>query len=246
MAVARHLENAPIREGLISLHFEPVSTDSIKLFSDTIAANYNNVLDIWSHAFELQLGQNVPAKNERSANGRRFDSPKNGPPHVVMAQRNSFTYSRLQPYSDWDDLRGAAQPLWDLFVQTTKPVRVTRVAVKYINAMGLPLQPGEDFSKYLTASPQIPPALPQEVSGFLQRIVTRDDHGDLAIVTQAFEGAEASGSQGITVIMDIDVFRNTQLRPEDTEIWGILDNLRDFKNRLFFEHLTEDAVELFT
>lgn len=245
MAIPRHLDNAPIREGLINLQFEPVSLEAVEGFSKGIASSYGNVLDIWNHAFELQVGQAAPTRNERSAHGRRFDNPKNGPPHVVLAQRNSFTYSRLQPYGDWDDLRGAARPLWDKFVAAARPSRVTRVAVRYINSMVLPLQPGEDFSKYLTASPQIPAALPQEVSGFLQRVVTRDALGNLAVVTQAFEGAQTAGSSDITVIMDIDVFRNTQLKPEADEIWGILDSLRDFKNRIFFEHLTEAAVELF-
>jgi len=245
MAAPRHLNKAPIREGLISLQFEPVPMDAVKEFSEAIASRYDNALDIWSHAFELQLGQATPTRNERSANGRRFDSPKEGSPHVVLVQRNSFIFSRLQPYSDWNDLRGAAQPLWNLFVEIAKPERVTRVAVRYINAMTLPLLPGEDFSKYLTASPQVPPGLPQAVSGFLQRIMTHDSRGNLAVVTQAFEGAEATGSADITVILDIDVFRNTQLSPVDAQVWGILDNLRDFKNNIFFEHITEATMELF-
>ncbi|WP_431125821.1 TIGR04255 family protein [Variovorax paradoxus] len=246
MATPRHLNNAPIREGLISLQFDAVSLDAVKAFSEAIASGYSNALDIWSHAFELHIGGDLaPTKNERSANGRRFDSPREGPPHVVLAQRNSFTFSRLQPYDDWDDLRGSALPLWNLFVEIARPERVTRVAVRYINAMVLPLRPGEDFSKYLTASPQLPPELPQDVTGFLQRVVTQDSKGNLAVVTQAFEGAEASGSAEITVIMDIDVFRNAHLRPEDAEVWSILDNLRHFKNNIFFAHLTEDAMELF-
>jgi uncharacterized protein (TIGR04255 family) len=246
MAQPRHLLHAPIREGLISIQFDPVSMEAVKEFSDAIASQYDNVLDIWSHAFELEVGQTALTKNERNATGRRFDTPKQGQPHVVLAQRGELTYSRLQPYGDWQDLRGAAKPLWELFARICKPQRVNRVAVRYINSMPLPLKPGEDFSKYLEASPQIPPELPQAVTAFLQRVVIKDPKtGNLAIVTQALEGAESTGSSDITVILDIDVSRRTQISPEDEAIWTILDTLRDLKNEIFFRHLTEDAVELF-
>lgn len=246
MAQPRYLPRAPIREGLISIQFDPVSMDAIKAFAEAIAPRYDNILDIWSHAFELEVGQDTLMKNERNATGKRFDTPKGGQPHVVLAQRGEFTYSRLQPYGDWQDLRGAAEPLWELFLQVAKPQRINRVAVRYINAMALPLQPGEDFSKYLTASPQVPGGLPQAVTAFLQRIVVQEPTtGNLAVVTQAFEGADSTESSNITVILDIDVSRKIQLAPEDITVWTTLDSLRDLKNKIFFEHLTQDAVELF-
>jgi len=206
MAVQRHLRNAPIREGLINIQYEPVSFEAIKAFSARIADGYGSSLDIWQAAIEFQLdGGGVP-KNSRSPNGCRFDSPKSGPPHVVMAQTTSFTYSRLKPYVDWEELRDAAQVMWDLFTSVAKPQRVNRLAVRYVNVMDLPLEHGEEFSEYLHAAPIIPSGLPQAVSAFLQRVVMVDrDTGDKAIVMQALEEPAAlTESPNITVFLDID------------------------------------------
>lgn len=61
----------------------------------------------------------------------------------------------------------------------------------------------------------------------------------------AHEGAaEVEGS--ITVLLDIDVFKAVSLDPSDSQgLWQQLDDLRDQKNRMFFAHVTEKAVEMF-
>lgn len=246
MATPRHLNRAPIREGLINIQFEPVSMEVVKSFGDQIAPRYASGLDIWSHDFAVEVGKVELAKHERSALGRRFDGPNEGPPHVVLVQRSEFTYSRLEPYTDWEELRGAAKPLWEQFVRAARPQRVTRVAVRFVNAMQLPIKHGDDFSKYLEASPQIPPNLPQTASAFLQRIVIGDQAtGNIAIITQAFEGMDAAAPPEITVLFDIDAFRPCASAPDSDDIWTVLDSLREFKNDIFFKHLTEAAVDLF-
>ncbi len=164
-----------------------------------------------------------------------------------MAQTTSFTYSRLKPYVDWEELRDAAQVMWDLFTSVAKPQRVNRLAVRYVNVMDLPLEHGEEFSEYLHAAPIIPSGLPQAVSAFLQRVVMVDrDTGDKAIVMQALEEPAAlTESPNITVFLDIDAFKARQLDAADPEIWNILDGLRNYKNKIFFEHITEKTVEMF-
>jgi uncharacterized protein (TIGR04255 family) len=70
-----------------------------------------------------------------------------------------------------------------------------------------------------------------------------------SIVTQALEDQPAIGNDGasITVLLDIDVFRMTRIENADeAQVWGGLDELRLQKNRMFFEHLTEKTVEMFT
>lgn len=247
MATPRHLDNAPIREGLINIQYEPVSFEVIRAFSAQVADRYGSALDIWQAAIEFKLGAQAVTKNSRSPDGCRFDSPKSGPPHVVMAQTTSFTYSRLKPYGNWEELRDAAKSMWDLFASIAKPQRVNRLAVRYVNVMELPLGDGEEFAMYLTAAPQVPPGLPQAVSAFLQRVVMLDpETGNKAIVAQAMEEAAGPGdASGVTVFLDIDAFKARHLDASDPEIWQVLGGLRDYKNKIFFEHLTEKTMEIF-
>jgi len=127
-----------------------------------------------------------------------------------------------------------------------KPQEVNRVAVRYINEMELPL-PLADFKEYLSAPPEVPAGLPQTLSGFFQRVVMADTVKDrMAAVSQAFEGVQATETADkITVFLDIDAFSQVSMSADSQEVWDKLDELREFKNNIFFEHLTDKTLELF-
>jgi uncharacterized protein (TIGR04255 family) len=120
--------------------------------------------------------------------------------------------------------------------------------VRYINEIKLPF-PIIDFGEYLTCPPRVPDALPQGISGFLNRVIVPDEANKcVSIVTQAMEGQGplVSEDASITILLDIDVFRTVRIQGDHfEEIWTGLDTLREQKNRMFFEHLTEKTVEMF-
>ena len=118
--------------------------------------------------------------------------------------------------------------------------RVNRLAVRYINAIELPLA-GADFDEYLTAGPRIPESLPQFLTSFLQRVVLPfAEVSGHAIITQALE---APTTRGLTAVLDIDVFAECLIDGADPEIWSKLGQLRIIKNRIFFASLTKKALE---
>jgi hypothetical protein len=69
--------------------------------------------------------------------GWRFVSPDKL--HVFQARLNGFTFSRLPPYVDWESFRTEARRLWDLYRAVANPIAPTRIAVRYINRLDLPL-----------------------------------------------------------------------------------------------------------
>ena len=63
------------------------------------------------------------------------------------------------------------------------------------------------------------------------------------VVTQAFDQMTPSI---LPLILDIDVFvEGKSFAADGDEVWEQLDQLRDFKNRIFFGSLTPKALELF-
>ncbi|VTU16823.1 TIGR04255 family protein [Variovorax sp. PBL-E5] len=248
MAVPRHLNNAPIREGLIDVHFEPaVSLDSLDRFAASLADTFPRKSQLWQIAMgvDLKTGREAPtSSSQRSATGVRLESEPQG--YVMLARTTGFTFSRLAPYRDWDELRGVAKPLWDKFVEMVQPRTVTRSAVRYINLLPLPY-PFADFSEYLNAAPMVPLNLPQSLSAFVQRVVMVEQATNrCAIVTQALEESQASIQPGtVGIFLDIDTFKVMRADADDAQVWGTLDSLREFKNTIFFEHITEKAAALF-
>ena len=47
------------------------------------------------------------------------------------------------------------------------------------------------------------------------------------------------------IVLDIDVYIARQFEPQAQEFWHSLDQLREFKNTVFFESITEKSMELF-
>lgn len=49
----------------------------------------------------------------------------------------------------------------------------------------------------------------------------------------------------LPVIIDIDVFKETDLAPDSDELWRFLGMMRKVKNQAFFDSVTPKCLELF-
>lgn len=245
MAVPRaHLPHAPAREALIDIRFEPqISLDQIDRFVAGVASSFESQLDLVEAV--VGFGPSGPTSNRQSIVGRRLDNPTSH--YVLQCRTGGFTLSRLSPYGEWPEFRAEALRWWESFSAVVGTQTITRIAVRYINEIKIPLPMG-NFDEFLTCPPRVPAELPQGLSGFLYRAIVPDDHANCtAIITQALEGVPASENGGsVTVLLDIDVFRQVSLGTDRVEqAWLGLDELRTQKNRVFFAHVTEKAVEMF-
>ena len=157
---------------------------------------------------------------------------------LTQFRLDGFTYNWLPPYNTWDDLRREASLQWEVYASGTEPEVVTRLALRYINALSLPF--AADFDDYLAAGPVVPQALPQLLDQFLTRLTVPDPEIDsVAHITQSLERTSAD-EQTISVVLDVDVFKTVNLEWRDHEaIWREFELLHDFKNRVFFGSITE-------
>ncbi len=245
MAQQRHLANAPIREALIDLRVKTSSTieDVRKCVTDQ-NDRYPKRTSIVRGGFGLSLeaGQSKIAHHNLEEMGYRMDS-SNGK-DIVQFRLDGFTFSRLSPYVTWEEMRDEAKAQWNRYASCLGIEAVTRIAVRYINVMELPLA-GAKLSEFLTAPPILPTSLSLSMSSFIQRIVVQDpDTSAAVIVTQAVEAIASNGKSPIT--LDLDVFRDTDMDPRDGEIWEYLESLRKLKNTVFFGCITEPTAELFS
>lgn len=99
-----------------------------------------------------------------------------------------------------------------------------------------------DFDEYFTAFPRIPPNLPQSLTTFLSRVVVPIEQERATVsVSLALEETQQQGF--VSVLLDIDVARETPNLSGSSEIWTTLDSFRSLKNKAFFGSLTEKAVK---
>lgn len=248
MAQHRHLSKAPVREALIDIQFQPnIALELVQEFANQALKSYAKKTDVWQAYVNLsEAGGSPVAESKHAVLGSRLDSADGS--FVLQARVNGFTVSRLHPYGQWADLKGEAMKWWEEFTGLVGGVSITRIAVRYINSIDLPL-PLNDFSDYLTCAPTVPPSLPQGLSGFLYRVEFSDaDASCTSIVTQAIEGPprEKDGVYNVPIILDIDVVRLASEYPDKmNDLWDGLEELRSQKNRIFFEYITERTAEMY-
>lgn len=237
------LKKAPITGALIDIRVKlrpEIDVKDIDSIHEPIKREYPEKQEqrMSQIQFELKAGEDLAKPVSSKIIGCRFVSPDKK--QIFQARLDGFTFSRLYPYINWEQLRNEARRLWLLYKGITRPDCITRVALRYINNLTLPL-PMRDFSDFIVAPPIVPEGLPQGVSQFLTRVVINEPSmGANAIITQALEPVVGETAP---VILDIDVFK---LRPEgieEEEAWDTIEKLRQFKNQIFFKSITNKLKE---
>lgn len=238
-----HLSRAPILEALIDLRVEAragMVVDELNPMHDALGgpAQYPEVIPRRegrvTFGASLNMAEQAVGFIYRAADQQR----------VIQAQLGGFSFSKLPPYHDWDDLVAGARAAWNVYAAVARPVRVTRIAVRTINRMPLPMPVG-DLREWLRTIPDLPATVPQVVSELFTRLVLPMPDGQTrAILTQAVEPLPPEGTHCV-VIFDIDVFREGDFPAAGEAVWEGLQQLRGLKNTFFFECLTPRALELF-
>lgn len=243
MAAPRHLRNAPITEALIDLQVKlpsDVQVEKLRSAHGLISAGYPQVLERHRWASQVRFSKGKPPMPIASETPDGYAFTSSDQHQMVQFRLDGFTFNRFKPYQTWEFMRDEAYRLWQIYVQIAAPEMIRRVALRYINHIQLP-SPVVDFGAYLTAPPMVPGQLPHFINSFLTRIVIVDSvTGAAASISQVLE----SVTQG-KVILDIDVFKGAEFRAEAPDTWELLDKLRHFKNRIFFESVTDQTLRLY-
>jgi len=246
MIAPRKLKNAPIKEAVIDFRValkEEIEIEKLDSEYSSISNEYPKKETLLQGKFGLPFGESEPVSKIVNPIGYRYTSGDGK--YVAQFTVGGFTLSRMEPYTVWEDVRNEAAKLWEIYHRVANVETITRMATRYINVMRIPMDTLKEFGEYLTCPPEVPKVLPQGVSSFLSRIVFHDpDIGAQCILTQALEAADFE-NRLIPIILDIDVFIERPFPIINGHYWQEIDKLRHFKNRVFFESITDKAEGLF-
>jgi uncharacterized protein (TIGR04255 family) len=163
---------------------------------------------------------------------------------IVQARLDGFTFNKLKPYENWDVFIGEARDLWAVYREVAQPINVTRIAVRYINRIEIPL-PVKELKDWLLTGPEIAPGCPQDMAGFFLRVILPDPARlNVAVVTETVD-TPPTDLRYLPVIFDLDVFRQAVFAPDDPAMWEAFTSLRETRNAIFFNSITDKTRELF-
>jgi len=237
--------HAPITEALLDIRAElpeRVTLQDLETFHVNLKDRFPDKQQRMSYRADFKLspeGSSVDAPPSKP-DGFLFHSPIEK--KIVQARLDGFTFNKLKPYESWEVFRLEARQLWNEYFKIAHPVKVTRIALRYINRIEIPL-PFKTFKEYVLTTPDIAPALPQGLAQFfMQLVIPNQDTEATAVINQTME---TPTDQRLPLIFDIDVFREVVYVDNKEEMWAEIEKLRKFKNDIFFNSITEKTMELF-
>lgn len=244
MSRPRHYPKAPITEALIDLRVEvppEVTASELQKAHADQEADYPRVEQANVAVGHMEVGKQVATSASTKQVGYWFRSADGK--QIYQSRLDGFTMSRLAPYESWEPFRNEARRLWDVYRSVAKPVKVIRLAVRYINRLDIPL-PLADFKEYLRTVPEVSPDLPQGLAGYFMRLaIPQDDIKSMALLNETIIAPAAPNL--VSIVLDIDIFRTAELPTDEEVVWSFFEELRVRKNEVFEACITDKARELF-
>lgn len=238
--------NAPIVESVLDIQVEPsegVTLENIDTFHDHVKDRFPKKEKRARGMAQIRISEQGPSFDSPSVNLVSFLYSSIIEKKIVQAGLNGFSFNKLKPYESWEIFSSEAHQLWDLYIKIAQPIKIKRMALRYINRIEIPL-PISDFKEYILTIPEIAPNLPQGLASFLMMLVIPNPEiGATAIINEVMETTTVQ--QTLPIIFDIDVFKDVNYNINYDELWKEFDQLRIFKNDIFFNSMTDKAKELF-
>jgi len=241
--MGKHLPNAPITEALLDIQVElppDITIESLRDVHDRIREQYPTRRERID--FQARFDPGARSVSMEAVRNTGFFCRSADERQVMQARIDGFAFSRLPPYDRWEGLRDEAKKLWQVYSEVAQPLRITRLALRYINRLELPQR--ARLEDYVTTFPKLSEAYPQDVSGLFMRVVT--DRGlDRVIISEALE-EQSADQHRMPLILDIDAFRTVDMPIQaEANAWTVLEELRVLKNDVFFGSITARAEALF-
>ncbi|MFH1231988.1 MAG: TIGR04255 family protein [Planctomycetota bacterium] len=243
-----HFPNAPIVESLLDIRCilpSEINLSTLASFHERIKNDFpiKEERISWQAGFEIKAG-----------NRPELISPKGGPDgylfhptdkkRIVQARLDGFTFNKLKPYTKWEDFSGEAKKLWQHYSEVAKPVKVVRIALRYINRIEIPI-PFKDFGEYIKTVPQIGDGIPKALSGlFMRLVIPNPELKAMAIITETVDKIDEKNNK-LPLIFDIDVYMEQPFELQTDTIWKAMVDLHEFEYSIFIKSITNKTEELF-
>ena len=248
LAAKRRLSKAPITEALIDLRAVPAKgfdANQLKSVSQLVKDRYPRSEERKAAEALLALtAGKPPTASTRDLGFQGMWLRSQDEKEVAQFRVDGFTYSRLNPYSSWEDILPKALELWETYADIVRPESVTRIAVRYINHLPLP-DGSVELDDLILTGPRLPQGVPDMLGQFSSRVLLAHPDKKLhAIVTQSLEVGVRGPRQ--TLLLDIDAFRLADDFPiSRSELEPLFSDLREYKNLIFFGSLTDSFAKEF-
>jgi len=230
----------PIKEAILDIQVELPENINLKNLKKT-DKKYPILKELKETTGLFTIGDLISASASSQIIGYNFKKENNE--NLYQFRMNGFSFHHLDPYENWKNFQKEANKIWISYNQKFNPVKIKRIALRYINLINIPEKQFE-LKEYFTITPEIPNQLPQIINNFLINIIMplKNINGNSSITQTIIKPKE---NNSITVSLDIDVFVENNLQNNNEYIFETFNKLRNEKNNIFESFITDKTRELF-
>lgn len=180
------------------------------------------------------------SKFEKKNYGYAFSNQERS--KTIHLRNNAFSFSYLNgTYKTWDDFSKEAFNLFKMYSNHSKTsIQLIGISLRFINQLLIPLKKineGLKLSDFVKTLPTIPSGIPNLVSNFFLKLSLKEDE-KIATIIQAINKPQ---KEMIPFIFDLSV----KTVVDDIENLKLeFDGLREFKNRIFFNSISSEMLNL--
>lgn len=226
-------KNPPVKEAIFTFSFlQHLSAEMLDAFakSDFVKSKYDDNSGVL-HPSNRKDNLFLKTKDETS---------------LVQIRATRISYHNVNKYSGWEKMFLEAKELLEEFYNTTKyQGQVTQVGVRYVNHINLPPDVVKgNIEKYVRLIPSIPSEIDSHKGNFFLQIPVFNEKLNLqGMITETF--LPSKPEEGINFLLDITVSENGAFNYTDNNLWNTLSKIRDYKNHLFINSITEETQKFF-
>ena len=234
----------PIIEAVIGISFSQPIKDSVLATADRRFAKYypahlenehTSLLVNRITGADSRLSSGV---QEQSIRGhRRMSSAMD---EVAVLMPDSLTVSQLAPYSGWDAFFARLRRDLAMYKRPGTNREISRIGVRYINRIDIAASGNVvEHEQYLNLYPRTPPELGHIVGYGMQTTFHLESIGCFATLNTAPVPSPTLGHASF--MLDIDVYKSSDLPLNNAGIFSLLGQMRTEKNRIFEACITQQA-----
>ncbi len=244
-----HLTKSPLREAVIDFKFnylEEVDITKLEAAHEEIKDIYpiKEVMDVNSLMFDIKVGNSPKFEHTQGRAGFRFLNEAKD--IVVQFRVDGFTFSKIKPYTSWEEVIELTKVTYALYVKTVSVDKITRMATRYINFIEIEGNENIDIKKYFHIYPQVPETINTPFDNYLMRMSLRNnDINTVAIINQGlvFE-PQIDGTIKRSLLLDIDCYKENQTI-DTVNPWDNLSEVKKYTNEIFFSAITDFTKDKF-
>lgn len=234
----------PITEAVVELICDPLPSLKIrKKALKKLEKNYENYKPVPLKNVTVEISSTGEAKTKAKDFVREQFSSDNMTQQLII-NGNSIVIAQLAPYTGWENFRARIIRDWDTWQKEVNVQTIQQIGMRYINRIDVPISESSlNYKDYVTIYPSTSGLLDPCGQYSVNLNTTLKDIDSTLILKTAL--VESPLPNHKSIVIDIDIIHRYNKRPDDKELYEIIDQARKKKNEVFETCITNKARELF-